>query len=341
MSAQNTCFIIRRVSLYTLLITIFFAAGCSTSKPAEDPQLIMARNMQQQAITDMQEDSAEEWSVRDENEVAPGYTLEITNSADSAINGAYQVNAEGNLELPYDIRVKAEGLSIEELQKQLGSAYSQYLRNPSFKVQVTKRDVFVDVRGLVTEPGSYLVDEDSSLDELIAKAKGLQTNEESKAVARFARITQLGNTRVVNLRDYFSGTSNLIPTWQGGERIFFQNEGPKQFSNDRDYIQILGEIDSPGAYPYKDGSDILGYLTDAGGPTDRANLNKITLLSRRGNEVVQQDYSLNDVGNAGKINPGDTLIVQANNPTQLERQGGIAASFAAVLSSIGLIFLAL
>ena len=123
--------------------------------------------------------------------------------------------------------------------------------------------------------------------------------------------------------------------------MFFQYEGNNSVSADREYIHVLGEVLSPGAYPFSSQFDILAYLTEAGGPTDRADLSRMTLLSREEGELRQAQFNFDDVRTLPGIQPGDTLIIHSSNPTGLERGTGVAASLAAVLSSIGLIAIGL
>lgn len=312
------------------------------SAPTTPPiQHFQQVSLQNQAYSPRATPEPVEWQTRQPNEVAPGYKLLIKNNADPNLNGAFQVDPKGKLKLPYDIEMNVEGLSLSELEEQLESRYREFIRSPDFTVEILEYDVFVNVQGLVTEPGTFLVKPEASLDQLISEAGGLQRGGQNENMARYIRISQLGKVKVVNLQDYFSGTPGLLPIWQGGETVFFQNEGPDVFSSDRQYVHVLGEISSPGAYPYRETGDLLAYLTEAGGPTDRANLNRITILARNPQGIMQSEYSLDEMGQIPAIQPGDTVIVQSSNPSDLERGSGIAASISAVLSSIGLIAIGL
>jgi protein involved in polysaccharide export with SLBB domain len=267
--------------------------------------------------------------------------VRLYESSDGALNGVFQVNEKGKLILPYEVEVLVEGLQVEEVKKLLNRRFRQFLRNPNFQVSVEGQEVYVHLQGLVEKPGSYLISSDSSLDEILLSAGGLLKSTDKRATARYVRITQFGKPRLVNLQDYYSGTPDLIPSWQGGESLFFQYEGNNNVSADRDYIHVLGEVLSPGAYPFSSQLDILAYLTEAGGPTDRADLSRMTLLSREEGGLRQAQFDFDDVRTLPGIQPGDTLIIPSSNPTGLERGTGIAASLAAVLSSIGLIAIGL
>lgn len=326
------------------------AAGCGREQPRiPETDLAEAQRFQAEQRTDTaanvpvglnsqdSETPKASWQQRLPDEIAPGFTLLISNPDDAGIRGKATVGHNGMVKLPYDVEVRAEGLTAEDLKRELNREYQRYLRNPKFDVKIESRRYSVDVRGLVERPGPYAVEADSSLDELMAKAGGLQRNEDSTRKAKYARVNQKGLSKLINLQDYFSGTPNLVPQWQGGESVFFQNEGPGSVSVDREYIQILGQVESPGAYPFRRGGDFVSYLTLAGGPTDRADLNRITLLRRNGAGLQQQNFELSDEYSAAPVKAGDTLIVHADSATKMERNTGIAAGFAAVVSAIALV----
>jgi len=286
--------------------------------------------------------SSSSWKTRGADEIAPGFKLRIENPDDAEVRGQFTVAHNGMLKLPYDVQVKAEGLTPDKLAQELNGSYSRFLTRPRFKVSVDEKRYSVDVRGLVEKPGPYIVDAESSLDDLIAQAGGLQTNDDSSRKARYARVSQLGVSKLINLQDYYSGTQGLLPRWQGGETGFFQAEGSEQFSMDRDYIQVLGQVSSPGAYPYRKASAFVSYLTLAGGPTSRADLDRITLLRRDEGGITERELALSDItGDDLDIRAGDTLIIQADNRTGVERSSTIAAGFAAVVSAIGLLAIGL
>lgn len=282
-----------------------------------------------------------DWSFREPGELAPGNEIRLYESSDSALNGVFQINEKGKLVLPYEVELLVEGLQVEEVKNLLDRRFRQFLRKPNFQVSVEGQEVYVHLQGLVEKPGSYLISSESSLDEILVNAGGLLKSADKKSRARYVRITQFGKPRLVNLQDYYSGTPNLTPFWQGGETLFFQYEGNDSISADREYIHVLGEVLSPGAYPFSSRLDVLAYLTEAGGPTDRADLSRMTLLSRDEGGLRQAQFDFDEVRTLPDIQPGDTLIIHSSNPTELERGTGIAASLAAVLSSIGLIAIGL
>jgi protein involved in polysaccharide export with SLBB domain len=67
---------------------------------------------------------------------------------------------------------------------------------------------------------------------------------------------------------------------------------------------VLGEVITPGRYPYTSGIDVLGAVATAGGFTYRAS--RDVVLIRHAGEQVWQEYSL---GTPVSIEPGDLVRV--------------------------------
>ena len=281
------------------------------------------------------------WRVRAENEIAPGFELELSCPADRALSGAYRVEADGLLRLPYKVQIDANGLSTEALKTELDRAYRPFLKAPDFRVTIKHRMFFVDVQGLVTKPGPVLVKSDSSLDEIIAGAGGLQQTPERQAQAQYVRVVQGATSGTFKLRDYFAGSLTGLPIWQGGEKIFFQSEGGPLESKGkvaRRYINLLGQVRSPGEYPYEHG-DFHRYLIAAGGPTDRADLDNISLIRMHGDSVGTRNFTAHEPTELPTLEPGDTVIVQADNPSPLEKRSRVIGGFMSILTSIATVVL--
>ena len=87
-----------------------------------------------------------------------------------------------------------------------------------------------------------------------------------------------------------------------------------------DRISVLGQVNKPGEYPIRPGATILDVLASAGGPTDRADLTKATIMREETGgradpiEVNLLEAFAKDAKNdspAVKLLPGDVLFVPA------------------------------
>lgn len=344
-----------RFNVYRLLASVSLvlagvcSIGCSTRSSHIEPQSIDTRAaLRHFQAPERDQTPKAQWNTRPDGELAPGFEVEIRRAADPKINGRYRIGPDGKLALPYDVSVDTASMRPEDLKQALEREYGRILRNPNFELKVTDQQYYVDVRGLVQKPGSYLVSKDSSLDEVLSAAGGLQEGRDESNNPRFARIRQLGVTNVVRLRDYFSGARELIPQWQGGETVFISSEaGPRtSFQNQqgRNYVKVLGQVRTPGEYPFESSAGLFDYLIEAGGPTDRADLRRVALVRGVDGESRQVTIDLQNGADSPQLVPGDAIIVHANNPSELEEQSRIMGSFAGVLAAlatVGLVIVAL
>ena len=122
-------------------------------------------------------------SSLDESVFHAGDNLTIRIWRHGDLSGDFQVRPNGNLVLPLVGEVKAEGLTVTQLEKSLSEAFSKYLRNPQVMVSPRFR---VTILGAVKVPGSYTVSGSERITDLIAMAGGLQ----DKAVIEKTQVTR-------------------------------------------------------------------------------------------------------------------------------------------------------
>lgn len=320
-------------------------AGCSTgpTRTVINTSAPGVRGPEPRQATEKGDDiRPTKWNTRAADEIAPGFQIELKGAEDPRVNGVFSVGPDGNLRLPYDVLIQTTGLTLGELRTDINQAYARYLNAPNIKVSIAKKEYYVDVRGLVQKPGQYLVKGDSSLDFIISQAGGLLPGQDQNVAAQYVRIDQLGVTNVIKLRDYFSGSQELIPAWQGGESVFFQSERGDKASapqTGRNYVQLLGQIKQPGEYPFINGADFYDYLIRAGGPTDRADLENLVLV--RSNQSTREtiEFKLDESHLLPPLKAGDTVLVNADNPSSLEKKSRLVGGFAGIFSTIATIVL--
>ena len=250
--------------------------------------------------------------------VACGNLIKLSSYEDKNLNGKFRVDFEGNLELPYEVKVEAAGLPPEALKKRIAAAYSPYFKGAgAIAVSIAEADLFVDVEGLVQKPGQYLAKRDSTLDELIAKAGGLQQMPGSGGfAARYVAVEQGADKKMIRLSEYYAGARDVVPEWRGGDKLFFQSEGADAASETaagRHYVQVLGEVKTPGEYTFEN-SDFFYYLSKAGGPTQNADLDNIEIIRLVGAEKKTIDFKMKDVRTIPEVQNGDIVMIHADKP---------------------------
>lgn len=357
-------------NLFLVLVTAVFLSGCtqslqnlipglgpssrtmdqpraSLSLPGPDPEIL--RQIKASPKPEARLEQPKPAAMKKSNEpdiytrpgaVAPGFQLKITNLEDEKLSGEYRVDYDGNLKLPYGVTIKTRGLTETQLKKAIIQAYSRFFTvTPKMQVSITSRDYWVDVRGLVVNSGKFLVKQDTSLDEILAKAGGLQKDPNAFPLARYVRIKQPnGDTAFVKLGDYYSGVSVELPNWQGGDSIFAQTEvaqASSAFASPKSYIQLLGQVNEPGQYRFQNNADFFYYLVKAGGPTAQADLGRLTIVRTVGLERQTFDFDIQDPSLMPQIENGDILIVNSGIATRQERELERSTNLASIFSSIG------
>lgn len=117
-------------------------AGCSASTPS--------------ATSDMTE-SAPSPESKDISgyKLGPGDRIRLTVFGHEDLSGEFEVDGSGNVSLPLIRDIKAQGLTVRELEQEVASRLSpDYLKNPSVSVEVLNYRPFY-IYGEVNKPGSY------------------------------------------------------------------------------------------------------------------------------------------------------------------------------------------
>lgn len=80
-------------------------------------------------------------------------------------------------------------------------------------------------------------------------------------------------------------------------------------------VQVIGQVKTPQALPYRDGMKLLDVILAVGGLTDFAASNRTKLIRKSGDEQVEMRVKLGNLMNAGdmdqnvELRPGDVVIV--------------------------------
>jgi hypothetical protein len=108
-------------------------------------------------------------------------------------------------------------------------------------------------------------------------------------------------------------------------------------------VQVWGQIMRPGMYSVPKTTDIIGLLSFAGGPTEEANISRVTLV-RTNPESKVFDLDLARYTKTGDkdvipmLRPGDTVIVPENNGRKLAKIVQVVSQLAIVTNVYYLLF---
>jgi protein involved in polysaccharide export with SLBB domain len=275
------------------------------------------------------------------NTVQPGYLWEITSPSDQAINGKFRVDFNGKLQLAYGIVIDSTHLTDSEMRAKIIEAFKPYLKSPErTRVVLSQRKIWIDVRGLVNKPGRYLVESDESLDSILAQAGGVTANSQ----AEYIQIQQKSGPKALSLSDYYdTGNAALLPPFEGGAVFFVQRKNDISAAlaaSSHPVVQMFGEVRNPGEVAYRPNADFLYYLTQVGGPSSVADLEKVELIRWVNGKRQSVVFDWDESHQLTRLEPEDLIVIHSNQPTRFERTLQSGAAFAAILSAIGILVIA-
>ena len=319
-----------KIIKWPLCLLVLFVVGCSTANkvntlPYKDDLPVL--------------ETASIERVVNENEIRPGNSLSIKHSVDRKLSGIFKVNSDGTLTLPYGKSLQTQDKTVELLAAELKETYSSlYKANSTFQVSIVQKNYAIEIRGLVKKPGTLVVKNNTTLEEILAKS------ELDRDQADYVRIELEGKSQWIDLKQYNSGLwpAEKMPKWAGGETVWFV-KGNSNFTKGSADIRLMGEINQPGTFSFQSGKNVLDYITLAGGLKTSANVEKIYIyrpIEGKSEKQAVAMFSLLDPQDF-KLLPGDTLLVTSERTDSSERKFQMGANLAAILSAIGVILIAL
>lgn len=326
----------RPVCAFLFSVAASFMSACSSST------WVPVASVEYPTTSVATSESVYVWPSEERDIVGPG-SLVIISSLDQNLNGTYRVDIDGRLKLPHEKSLSTQELDTHSLREQIQETYRNYFKSPQdLHVKVVRTDVLIDVQGLVMKPGQYSVAEATSLDEIIAKAGGLQDRSGTEKV-RFINIKGPSSSGIIALADYHSGRNSITPHWHGGERLFFQTSASAVSDGsvpNSQVVRVIGQVRNPAEFTAKPDSTFFSYLLQAGGPTDRADLARITLIRSNGAQTRVRTFNSQNFDDIPPIEPGDTILVNADIASPVEKSSRVVASIASVLTSLSILAIA-
>ncbi len=239
--------------------------------------------------------------------------LQISVWGSPELNIQVPVRPDGMISFPPVGDVKARGLTPEELKDVLKNELIKYVKEPTVSVTVITVNsfkVFVFGGGVSgtaapgTASGAITLRRNTTLLQLLAQLGSLQNVDLNKSfVLRNGEKLSADFYKLVSKGD-ISQDIELRPN----DLIFI----PDNFEN---RIMVAGKVRTPSVVQYREGMTVLEAVLSAGGFTEFADQNDVTVVRREGKEFKNIGVRLKDVtkkGNFGKdliLKPGDRIVV--------------------------------
>jgi protein involved in polysaccharide export with SLBB domain len=121
----------------------------------------------------------------------------------------------------------------------------------------------------------------------------------------------------LNLSLYFeTGDESIIPLVKRGDTIYVPEKNRNWLDTPKEKtIRILGAVNNPGRYVFNDNMTILDVLAEAGGPSDRAYVEKISVVNMSCCQGQARTFDLvefsktADIKMLPVIRAGDTIYI--------------------------------
>lgn len=260
----------------------------------------------------------------DNDEIQIGNKLFLYVPGEVEFEILFEVGKDGTIVLPEIGRVKAEGKTVSEFQKELSVTLSDvYRAMDDFYIELRSRDIFITVLGYVNEPEQVSIPFDGNIQTVIAKAGGL------KPGAQLDRLQIRRDDTIIEF-DYKayldSGNVKLLPKLLSGDMVFVPVSpllGNVQIDFDAQTlsatgdasagsaITLLGEVHNPGSFSFKEDMSVLDAIMRAEGVTRYADVTKIRVIVEKTPQVFDLKAYLDkpNKDNMPELKPGATIYV--------------------------------
>jgi polysaccharide biosynthesis/export protein len=204
-----------------------------------------------------------------------------------------RVETDGTINFPYVGRIKAVGLSEEQLAHAIERRLTerQIVTEPHVLVETTGFGAQASVQGQVGTPGVYTLDRTTTLAQLLARAGGLRESGGMVIIRRGGQITRYFG------KDILTGKVN-------SDRIFVQN-------NDQIYVDlapfyyVYGFVGHTGQFPLTQPVTVQQAIAIAGGLTPLGTDSRLKIKRKSADGQTEEvPASLDD-----QVEPNDTIIV--------------------------------
>jgi polysaccharide export outer membrane protein len=232
-------------------------------------------------------------------------SIQVFDQAD--LGGKYAVEADGTFSFPLIGRIKAAGLTIREFEEALRKRLADgYFRNPQVAVAIEQyRSQRIFVMGEVRTTGQVPLTGGMTLIEALARAGGALPSASGDVAIVRGRNGAAGpippgeeeGAEIIraSIADFAAGSLEKNVELRDGDTIWIARA---------ESIYVFGQVRSPNAYSIQKETTVLQALSLAGGVTENAATNRITIVRIVDGEEKKIRVKLTDI-----VKPGDTIVV--------------------------------
>lgn len=232
--------------------------------------------------------------------LGPGDLVEVIVFGPTDINRNFQVDGDGNLNLPFLEPLYVKCRSEREVQKEITQAYKRLINEPQVSLRLVERNsrqpasIFGAVRQSTRVPTAKTL----RLNEVIAASGGF--TEKAAGTIQILHTEPLmcpdaGNEseglplnpsaipfQVVRIADLQKGLTN--PVIRSGDIVLVTEAEP---------VYIMGSVTAPGMIMLRDGLTLSRALGMVGGPRKEAKLSEVRIYRQKPGSQMQDTIKVN------------------------------------------------
>ncbi len=240
--------------------------------------------------------------------VGPGDVLRIEVFGEKNLSGSFTVSQDGTIKNILLGDVAVEGMSTDQIEdlltKELGASY---LIDPKVSVSIeTYRSHKVYVLGDVEKPGTYTLETQSRLLDILLKAGGPTSNAGNSVSILRRENGSLLHISVDITKLFVEGDlSQNIPI-DDGDIIYVSKEEKgnitsRFYQKKLNLFYVVGEVKAPGSYELHEGYTVLNAILQAGGFSDYAEKNGVMLVRYENGKRKVYHLKMGDVMDRGDL----------------------------------------
>lgn len=273
--------------------------------------------------------------------VSPGYKFSISHPSDEKLKGVYRVSYDGILRLPYNVRIKADGLTFNQLREKVRASYRKFFQAGVDKVSLSliSKMYYVEVRGFVNKPGRYLITRKQSIDSIIDKAGGLKGSLKTDFIS--AAVNQRGKPYTISLNQYYENINyRKAFTWTGGDTIFINLMNDASFEASVPMISMIGGVAKPGKVLFKKNKDLFYYISKSGGLQSSINLAKGYIVRTADSGLEKIEFDVTNMEELPALQANDVILLSTRQETSWDKFLQRTSQITGILASIALLIIA-
>lgn len=233
--------------------------------------------------------------------VNPGDVLEISVYDEKDLEKVVRVSEKGDIVYPFIGSVRVEGLTAEEIAERIDTLLDKdYFVDANINVFVKEHAKFF-VLGEVNREGAYELKGPFNLIDAVSLAGGTKENADL--------------SKIQIIRESDAGKKDLYVCMNTQGRNFLIKPFDRIIVKSYGKISILGEVENPGSYYYKQDLGVVEAIAMAGGFTDIASRNKVKVIRKKQgkqkiiNVPVTHILKSGDTSRDVILQEGDTIVV--------------------------------